>query len=202
MRWHTAIALIAVGSTVSGVADVSVFAQSNTYVARRASASTTIGLHAHPSVLRVYNTDQSPAISSVSLPPNLTFPDSFRQTLESMLARSPTFRRQCLRIQHAHGLLVRVTNLYGGPSRSRAFTRIGSRAAGRLEAHVQIRPLVNLTELLAHELEHVIEQLDGVDLSARSALSGSGVWYVEEGFETTRAVRIGRAVARETNGSR
>jgi Tol biopolymer transport system component len=53
-------------------------------------------------------------------------------------------------------------------------------------------------ELIAHEIEHVIEQLDGIDLEAH-ARTGN-VWKKEDGaFETWRAIEIGKRVAREVS---
>jgi hypothetical protein len=62
-----------------------------------------------------------------------------------------------------------------------------------------IGSLDDQVELIAHELEHVIEQLDGVDLHARATLPETGVRSLDEdaGFETIRAVRAGRAASEE-----
>jgi len=51
-------------------------------------------------------------------------------------------------------------------------------------------------ELIAHEIEHIVEQLDGVDLEAQA---GNGaVWSSgHRTFETRRAIEVGRRVARE-----
>jgi hypothetical protein len=58
-------------------------------------------------------------------------------------------------------------------------------------------------ELMAHEFEHIVEQLDGVDLPVRAAVPGSGVRACSDGsYETIRAARIGRLVADETAGRR
>ena len=204
MGWRTAIAVVAGVSTVSGVAGVSLFAQSDSRIVREAHASTVIARHTHAPVLRVYGSEQPRTNSSVTLPANLTFPDFFRPTIESMLERSPSFRRQCLRIGLTPALLVRLTNVQTNTlSGPRARTSISRGAEGRIVANVSIRRIDDLPELIAHELEHVIEQLDGVNLRTRSALSGTGVWNCDDGsFETTRAVRVGRAVANETIGDR
>ena len=63
-------------------------------------------------------------------------------------------------------------------------------------AHIFLYPSPDAVELIAHEIEHVLEQLDGVDLEAHV---GSGnVWKREDGaFETRRATEAGRRVARE-----
>ena len=57
----------------------------------------------------------------------------------------------------------------------------------------------NVVELIAHEIEHVIEQIDRVDL----AESAAGIYSVSAGgmvFETERAGRAGRQ--RRTGGAR
>jgi hypothetical protein len=55
-------------------------------------------------------------------------------------------------------------------------------------------------ELIAHELEHVIEQLDQIDLASLAALRDTGVRHAQgEGvvFETARATQVGLKVTRE-----
>ena len=60
-----------------------------------------------------------------------------------------------------------------------------------------------MPELVAHELEHVVEQLDRVDLPRRATAAASGVTRGPRGalfpeyFETERARQIGRRVAGE-----
>ncbi len=53
-------------------------------------------------------------------------------------------------------------------------------------------------ELIAHEIEHVVEQLDEIDLGV---YVGSGnVWKREDGaFETRRAIEVGRRVAHDVS---
>ena len=53
-------------------------------------------------------------------------------------------------------------------------------------------------EAIAHELEHVLEQVDRIDLRRLSFVRGNGVFRLWDGdFETTRAVSTGRRVAAE-----
>ena len=74
---------------------------------------------------------------------------------------------------------------------------------GQLIASVEINPYGDFTELLAHELEHVIEQLDGIDLAAKATVARSGVRNCADGtFETSRAVRVGALVALEARRER
>jgi hypothetical protein len=69
---------------------------------------------------------------------------------------------------------------------------------GRIAATVEIKALLDPVKLIAHEIEHVIEQLDGVDLRAKAALPNTGVRLCDDGaYETTRAIRAGIAVERE-----
>jgi hypothetical protein len=69
---------------------------------------------------------------------------------------------------------------------------------GRLIAVVEIFPLHDYVESLAHELEHIIEQLDGVDLPGKAARRRAGVTAVSpDVFETTRATRVGQRVRSE-----
>jgi hypothetical protein len=67
-------------------------------------------------------------------------------------------------------------------------------------ASITIAPPHDAVELIAHEFEHIIEQLDGVDLASRAAVPRSGV-HEQPGtpgmFETVRATRIGQRVAAE-----
>ena len=57
-----------------------------------------------------------------------------------------------------------------------------------------------VVELLAHEFEHIVEQLDGVDLASwagRSGVRRVGGSDRDGAFETERARQIGRRVAGE-----
>ena len=56
--------------------------------------------------------------------------------------------------------------------------------------------------MLAHELEHVIEQIDGTKLHELAGKQRSGVTRFADGaFETVRAERAGRAAIREVEGT-
>jgi hypothetical protein len=52
-------------------------------------------------------------------------------------------------------------------------------------------------QYIAHELEHILEFAEGLDLSRESERKGSGVWRTVYGFETQRAIDTGRRVERE-----
>jgi hypothetical protein len=151
-------------------------------------------------VLREYAPDASWTAPSADVPPNLAVPAGYRRLLESMLLRSSTFRRQCQRIANTRNLLVTlrvsaVTRTQG----IRARTHI-ARDGGQLVATIDLMRLNDPDEMIAHEIEHIIEQLDGIDLPSKALLDGNGVrtsFGDETAFETKRATRVGLAVAAE-----
>jgi hypothetical protein len=188
-------AAIVAGCSVPCVSAVSGFAQSNT-----ASRHVFAVEHSAVGAMRAYVESRTAFVAAPSLPSNLEAPRVYLGLLESMLQRSPTFQRQCLRIAHHPDLTVRLeANLLSRPSDVRARTQI-TRRGRKLTAVVQVLQLDDPEELVAHELEHIIEQLDGIDLAARAALDNSGVRRRRGDpplFETTRATEVGKAVARE-----
>jgi hypothetical protein len=55
-----------------------------------------------------------------------------------------------------------------------------------------------LIELIGHEFEHLLEQIEGLDLKRLARVKGSGVRVLEgRVFETDRAQAAGRLVAAE-----
>ena len=173
------------------------FAQTNGYRPAFTHERTSFG------ALREY--DARSADDNPGMPPNLLAPRSYQALLASMVRSSPTFRRQCQRLAHTPDLVVQLesSRLSSNGRDARAETRI-TRKGGRVIAIIQLLGLADPVELIAHEIEHVIEQLDGVDLHARAALVDSSVRVragEEPVFETTRAVRAGRAVAAEVRHS-
>jgi hypothetical protein len=143
-------------------------------------------------------------VAEDDLPANLVGPQNLKRLLLRMWRHSPTFRRQCARIRAEPRLRVRVyTATSISQSGGRAATHIHRGAAGILEAdvHLAIARASEFTELLAHELEHIIEQLDGVDLSRLARLAPVTVWPTgNQRFETQRATQTGRLVAAEVEG--
>ncbi len=115
--------------------------------------------------------------------------------VEAAWQRSATLQRQCRALAGARAVVV----LEWGKtdSQSRAMTRMAVDAGGVVIAYVTIPPVSEAIELVAHELEHVIEKAHGVELDAESKRRGSGVWRAYGGFETQRAIDAGRQVAKE-----
>jgi hypothetical protein len=179
---------------------------------RRAAISLALVLAAAPSaaqpprlvamnIARPYVDDEAAFVpGTVSVPGNVDIPENMRATVALMLRQSPSFRRQCARIVRATDIAIVVQrSVLSDGAREGAFTRIARRPDGGLEADVQIDALGDPVLLLAHEFEHILEQIDGVDLAAMALRDGTGVSERAAAgqFETERAVAAGRRVAQE-----
>lgn len=115
--------------------------------------------------------------------------------------RSPTFRHLCEDLA-AFGAVVLVE--WGTTdSQSRALSRMQLRD-GVVVAKVTIPlvPEVEVMELVAHELQHVLEVTRGLDFEVESKRPGSGVWRAFGGWETQTAIDLGRQVANEVREAR
>ena len=69
-----------------------------------------------------------------------------------------------------------------------------------MTATVVIGQATDIVELIAHEIEHIIEQLDEIDLASKATVPHSGVKALDHDgpvFETVRARVIGVRVAQE-----
>jgi len=129
-----------------------------------------------------------------AIPPNIDT-GVLTPAVTALLRASPTFRAQCERI--AGAIWVRVTlAVTTGIGSGRARTTMFRFSAGALKAEVVLHFGEDYRELLAHEFEHILEQLDGVDL--RSEAQHGRAWLLDDGaFETRRAFAAGRQARRE-----
>jgi hypothetical protein len=113
----------------------------------------------------------------------------------ALLQRSETFRSQCERIAAVPSVRVAIA-LQHGATAERAHTTMYRYQAGAIKAEVFLRFGEDLRELLAHEFEHIIEQIDGVNL--RNEVAEGRAWMLTGGvFETRRAFSAGVQVVRE-----
>ena len=133
-----------------------------------------------------------------ALPANLDVAPMFEAVVETLRQHSPVFRRQVARIAAEPTSRVRILlddqpRLVGGPEARSVFTFKG---AALVSADVYLRVTPQAPGLLAHEMEHLLEQLEGIDLEAQS---GNGVvWKSSDtAFETARAIAAGRQAAQE-----
>jgi len=136
--------------------------------------------------------------SSPQLPATIAIAGELRGAVERMLLRSATFRTQCRRMAGAPRLHVLVRLNPQIPSETcRARSVIQHTSSGFIIATVEIGPWGSPVPWIAHEFEHLLEQLEGIRLEALAGRS-SGVWRTTGTmFETERAIRAGLTVADE-----
>lgn len=132
------------------------------------------------------------------LPPNLTSVAVLHPALEKMRS-SPTFRNQCRRLAGASHLRVNLLleELGRRPSH-RARAAMKYRDGRLVSVDIHLTNFDEPVELIAHEIEHVIEQLDGIDLAVH-ARAGTVSKRDDGAFETRRAIEVGKRVAREVS---
>jgi hypothetical protein len=137
-------------------------------------------------------------MTTAHLPETIQLADHLRSDLMKMLETSATFRSQCDRIARAPWVQVRVrVNREIEHRDYMARSVIHRSRSGAIVALVDIGPRGSPVEWIAHEFEHVLEQIDGVRL-AELARRQIGVWRSSgDMFESARAIRAGRAVAAE-----
>jgi hypothetical protein len=169
--------------------------------AQPASAQIAASLVSPASVVHEYVSATYAIPLRADIPLNFEVGSIYRPVVVKMLDRSPTFRRQMLRIAAATHLTIHLQSALASSLQGlRARTAFMRKANGQLLANVDIVWSNSPVEVIAHELEHVIEQLDDVDLAAKVSHSNSGVYLTGDSgdlFETTRAKRIGLLIARE-----
>ena len=123
--------------------------------------------------------------------------------VSALLTKSATFRRQWDVIGASRFIRVMVVSRPGmqDPGSARARTEVSRYAYGAIRATIEVPSATDVTELLAHEFEHVIEQLEGLDLRALARRHEAGVAEIRTGvFETARARAAGLQVYREVYG--
>lgn len=147
-------------------------------------------------------TDEYERNEPAQLPPNLVVSKRELPLLERMWRRSATFRRQCERITKAHWLKVKLS-FYPkalAPCGCRALTTV---YRSKPLANVHIFQPSSAIELIGHEFEHVLEQIEGVNLRLLVAAKDGRAQQNDSGhFETERARQAGRQVKSEYNRAR
>jgi hypothetical protein len=142
-----------------------------------------------------------PAAAGSTLPTNLRVPRDMRPLLERLLDVSPTFRQQVDLIRRTPRIRITV-----GYDRRRsalidAETVIERHEYGMLIVTTTLYMPGDVTELLAHELEHVCEQIEGVRLEALAQQRPGEVHEFGGRYETNRARDAGRRAAQELRAS-
>lgn len=143
------------------------------------------------------------ASTGITQPANIHVDPLLQPLVAKLLQRSPTLRRQWQAIGSSRIIRVSLisTPLLRETLSARARTEISRNAAGAIRAVVVLPTVVDITELLPHELEHVLEQIEGLDLPALARRSESGVHEIDRGvYETERARNAGLGALREVYG--
>jgi hypothetical protein len=136
------------------------------------------------------------------LPQDPDIPALCRPLLDDMWRGSATFRRQWIRLSAAR-VQVAITLDKAPNDETRAHSEISRRAGLRVRISLRLVDREAIA-LLAHEIEHVLEQLDGVDLAhaVASHVHGAKANGTPPVFETRRAIVVGRLVAAEVQAYR
>jgi hypothetical protein len=135
------------------------------------------------------------------LPANISIAADLRDLVSHMLRVSPTFRGQCAMLRAAPHFRIRIAleERPGDIRNARAQSELARYELGAVNAVVRLWSRDDAAELIAHELEHVIEVAEGLDLRALSLLTPAKVWTTATGaIETSRAIEIGRRVKQES----
>jgi hypothetical protein len=135
-------------------------------------------------------------------PPNIHVAQVLAHVFEDLLSVSPLFTAQCTRIVNARYVQVKVNPVMASSTTSRGTARTTLRrfSSGALLATVDMPvPLraIEYAELFGHEFEHIIEQLDRVNLEALTLVRDGATRLSDGAYETTRARRVGQAIADE-----
>jgi hypothetical protein len=130
---------------------------------------------------------------------SIQFAPELRPDVDRMLQQSATFREQYRRIAEAGSLIVGVrTDVKLCESSFRARTTFNRYRSGLVVADVIIAPNAHPEEWIAHEFEHILELLDGRNLTQLASRHASDVWFSgTDVIETDRAIRAGRTVRDE-----
>jgi hypothetical protein len=132
-----------------------------------------------------------------SIPHNLVVPDIVRPLVTAMWRQSPTFRRQCARLSDNPHVTVSI-ELASKTRHGRARSRIDRANAGlHASVEIELRTPEMYVEYISHELEHVLEIVDGVDLPLFARRGLDGVFSGADQYETARARSVGEMVAHE-----
>jgi len=139
-------------------------------------------------------------VSTPAWPCRLVVADELLSRVKIVWERSATFQHQCGRIARA-GAIVLLRTATSVQIQRPAQSRIGISASGVTVAQVLVQVSTDSVEHIGHEVEHVLEYLEKVNLRDRIAHHRSGVTVSGVGYETDRAINAGRRVAREVHDS-
>src|SRR5215831_9621989 len=119
------------------------------------------------------------------LPSNISAPAGLKDILDSMLTRSPTFRRQCELLRDAGKVRIDIRIIPSQTCLYRATSIVQRFDGGFVLIHMRFVAPGDYIEMIGHEFEHAVEQTEGIDLKALASDRCCKVYEVEKGiFET------------------
>ena len=167
---------------------------------RRSAVAAILGFLTAVSITVPAFAQQGETLPCVQPPSNVRGDAALIRLFMSFVARSATMRRQCETIAGAPHVRVVLRFASRLPAFSRALSTIDRYEAGLVRVTIEIPVAADVAEPLAHELAHVLEAIEGLDLPALAKVRGSGVTELETGiYETEGAKRIGRLASDEIN---
>ena len=149
----------------------------------------------------------SPAGAERVVPLNIQVSPVLARVFEEILAASPTFADQCERIGAAAYVHVRVMPVMAVSTTTRGTARTTMRRFSSRALLASVTIPVPLTtneyaEFFGHEFEHIIEQIDRVDLEALTRARAGASRLPDGSYETTRARKMGLTIADESDHPR
>jgi hypothetical protein len=138
-------------------------------------------------------------VGCTTMPPNVRMPGAMQSAVNQLLAQSSILQRQCAAIAAARDRVqLTIIPVRPGLTSCRARSSFAYRSPTRFDVQIDVPFTRDFPELIAHELEHVVEQIEGVNLRRLSRQPASGVKEIASGtFETRRAQQAGLAAASE-----
>ncbi|MEQ1870200.1 MAG: hypothetical protein ABL961_09275 [Vicinamibacterales bacterium] len=133
------------------------------------------------------------------MPSNIRFARELQSSVDTMLEMSRTFREQFERIASAPRLIIDARiDMRVMQQSFRARSCIRRYDSGLVIVSMEIAPDAIRPEWIAHEFEHILEQLEGLPLSVLAEQGRPGVWFSgRDMVETSRATAAGRLVRDE-----
>lgn len=142
--------------------------------------------------------------SATTIADNVWIQPELRDEVLATYAASPTFRELAHFIDRTAklriGILIDPALASDRVCRAQCVMRVYS--SGLITARIVLPSEVDAAELIAHELEHVRERVEGINLAERYAKHAPGVFRLKDGrFETQRATDVGRRVKAEVESA-
>lgn len=143
------------------------------------------------------------AAQSGRLPVNVRIEEALAPRVQRMLERSATFRGQCRRLAAAPWVHVgvRMGPYFLDRQGYRAYSTIQRPQPKLLVAVVTLQASADASLWIGHEFEHLVEQIDEVDV-VHLASRLRDAWHTRQGMvETGRAVRVGNRIFDEVRAA-